>query len=165
MSRRYEAIEISELRASEQDAWLRLQQLLWPNETAEDLEEGQRWILGDPQRNAVFVARRSLAGAGGGAGASGELVGFIEASLRDWAEGCRTRPVGYIEGWYVAPEIRRQGVGRRLVEAAEQWARSRGCTEMGSDAELSNTPSHRAHAALGYGEVERVVSFAKRLAP
>ena len=155
MSRGPEAVEISELRPSEHDAWRRLRQLLWPNETAEDLEEGQRWILDDPRRNAVFVARA----------AGGELVGFIEASLRDWAEGCRTRPVGYIEGWYVAPELRRQGVGRRLVEAAEQWARSRGCTEMGSDAELSNAPSHRAHAALGYGEVERVVSFAKRLAP
>ena len=55
--------------------------------------------------------------------------------------------------------------GRRLIEAAEQWAQSRGCTEMGSDAEIANTLSHRAHAALGYEEVERVVSFAKRLVP
>ena len=56
-------------------------------------------------------------------------------------------------------------MGRRLIEAAEQWARSRGCTEMGSDAEIANTLSHRAHAALGYEEIERVVSFAKRLIP
>ena len=155
MSRAPEAIEISELRPNEHGAWLRLQQLLWPNETKEDLEEGQRWIVDDPQRNAVFVAKLP----------DGELVGFVEAALRDWAEGCRTRPVGFIEGWYVMPEHRRRGVGRRLVAAAEQWARSRGCTEMGSDAEISNTLSHRAHAALGYEEVERLVAFARRLVP
>jgi aminoglycoside 6'-N-acetyltransferase I len=155
MKRGSDAIEISELGPTEHEAWLRLRGLLWPEEPKEDLEDGRRWILGDPERNAVFVARLR----------HGELVGFVEAALRDWAEGCGSRPVGYVEGWYVTPEHRRRGVGRRLVEAAEQWARSRGCTEMGSDAELSNTLSHRAHAALGYAEVERVVAFAKRLEP
>jgi aminoglycoside 6'-N-acetyltransferase I len=155
MKRGAEEIEISELGPADHDAWLRLRMRLWPEETKEELADGRRWILGDPHRNAVFVARLP----------DGELAGFLEAALRDWAEGCSTRPVGYIEGWYVEPERRKHGVGRRLVEAAETWARSRGCTEMGSDAHVSNTLSHRAHAALGYEEVERVVSFAKRLTP
>jgi len=150
-------VEIGELSVREHEAWLVLRERLWPEEPKEDLVSGMDVILDDPRRNAVFVARLH--------GSGGELVGFVEAALRDWAEGCRTRPVGYVEGWYVAPEHRRRGVGRRLIEAAEQWARSRGCTEMGSDAEIANTLSHRAHAALGYEEVERVVSFAKRLVP
>ena len=152
-----ERVEIGELSFSERAAWHRLRASLWPEIPKDELDPEEDLILGDPRRNAVFVARLH--------GSGGELVGFVEAALRDWAEGCRTRPVGYIEGWYVAPEHRRRGVGRRLVEAAEQWARSRGCTEMGSDAEIANTLSHRAHAALGYEEVERVVSFAKRLVP
>lgn len=45
-------------------------------------------------------------------------MGFVEASLRPYAEGCDTRPVGYLEGGYVAPEWRGQGIGRALVEAA-----------------------------------------------
>ena len=150
-----DAIEISELRPSEHEAWLRLRALLWPEEPKDELVSGMRIILDDPERNAVFAAR----------GANGELAGFVEAALRDWAEGCRSRPVGYVEGWYVVPELRRRGIGRRLVEAAEEWARSRGCMEMGSDAELSNGPSHRAHAALGYAEVVRVVAFAKKIVP
>ena len=153
MKRGPDAVEIGELGPSERDGWRGLRESLWPEIPKDERESEEGEILGDPRRNAVFVAR--LPG--------GELVGFVEAALRDWAEGCRTRPVGYVEGWYVAPEHRRRGVGRRLIEAAEQWARSRDCTEMGSDAEISNTLSHRAHAALGYEEVERVVSFAKRL--
>jgi aminoglycoside 6'-N-acetyltransferase I len=90
-------------------------------------------------------------------------IGFIEVSLRAWAEGCRTAPVGYIEGWYVEPEWRRRGAGAALVQAGEAWARLRGCSEMASDAELNNTVSWLAHARLGYQEVERVVSFSKRL--
>jgi len=86
-------------------------------------------------------------------------------SLREWVEGCHTRPVGYIEAWHVAPGHRRAGLGRRLVEAAEAWALSRGCTEMGSDADLDNRVSHAAHRALGYAEVARLVLFSKRIAP
>jgi aminoglycoside 6'-N-acetyltransferase I len=35
---------------------------------------------------------------------------------------------------------------------AESWARSNGCSQTASDAELWNTVSHPAHAALGYHE-------------
>lgn len=155
MKRAEEEIEIGELASSERAAWRRLRAGLWPDVAADEPDPWEDVILGDPARNAVFVARDG----------DGDLVGFVEAALRDWAEGCQTRPVGYVEGWYVAPKYRRRGVGRRLVDAAERWAVSRGCTEMGSDAEIANVLSHRAHAALGYAEVERVVSFAKRLVP
>ena len=42
-----------------------------------------------------------------------------EASVRPLADGCTTQPVGYIKGWFVDSDVRRQGVGRKLVEAAE----------------------------------------------
>src|SRR5438067_1734925 len=28
-------------------------------------------------------------------------------TLRPWAEGCKSMPVPYIEGWWVAPDLRR----------------------------------------------------------
>ncbi|WP_245606073.1 GNAT family N-acetyltransferase [Thermus amyloliquefaciens] len=90
-------------------------------------------LLQDP-RQAAFVAE-----------VEGRLVGFVEVSLRPYAEGCATRPVGYLEGWYVAPEWRWQGIGRALVEAAEAWARARGCQEMASDAELGNLLGQEVH--------------------
>jgi aminoglycoside 6'-N-acetyltransferase I len=101
----------------------------------------------------VFVAVR---GAGG-------LGGFIEAAIRPWAEGCSSKPVGYIEGWYVDPDLRCRGVGRRLVRVVETWARSRRCREMASDCVLDNEVSFRAHQRLGYREVVRLILFQKRL--
>ena len=84
-------------------------------------------------------------------------------SLRSIAEGCRTTPVPYVEGWYVMPEARRRGIGRELMGAAESWARERGDVEIASDALIDNLPSERAHRALGFVEVERAIHFRKDL--
>ena len=60
-------------------------------------------------------------------------------------------------------DLRGQGVGKALVEAAEEWARSQGLSEMGSDTWLENEVSIRAHLKLGYEEAERLVHFVKKL--
>jgi aminoglycoside 6'-N-acetyltransferase I len=148
-------MDIRELHPNETERWLDLREALWPDLSRDELRREQIEILADRTRNNTLVV----------VDGQGELAGFVEVSLREWAEGCSTHPVGYIEAWYVRAEHRRQGIGRRLIEAAEEWARSRGCTEMGSDADLSNEISHRAHGALGYAEIGRAVLFSKRLAP
>ena len=126
---------------------------LWPEQKRRELDGERAVFMERRDRNAVFLARR----------ADGRLCGFVEVSLRDYAEGCATSPVGFIEGWYVDADLRRAGVGRALVRAAEAWARSRGCAEMGSDTEAENVTSQRAHAALGYSS-QRMVAFWRRLA-
>ena len=61
-------------------------------------------------------------------------------------------------------DVRRLGLGRGLLEAAEVWSRSRGYREMASDAVLDNEVSYRAHLGAGYEVVDRVVQFRKSLA-
>jgi GNAT superfamily N-acetyltransferase len=87
----------------------------------------------------------------------------VERGSRDYAEGCLTSPVGYIEGWWVDPDVRGQGLGALLISAAENWARSRGYTEIASDADLNNAISQLAHRALGYEETQRIVCYRKQL--
>src|SRR5262245_10322368 len=111
--------------------WVRMRTALWPDngEAAHAAEvaayfahDGCRWSEPVLTWN-VFVAERP----------EGGLCGFVETSIRPHVDGCSTRPVGYVEGWFVDPDMRRQGVGRKLVEGAERWALAHGCEEMASD--------------------------------
>ena len=54
---------------------------------------------------------------------NGDVIGMVEVGLRDYAEGCNTSPVGYIEGWSVREDARRRGIGRALFAAAEERQR------------------------------------------
>ncbi len=94
----------------------------------------------------------------------GTVVGFLEAGLRSHADGCdTTHAVGYVEGWFVQEPYRNQGIGRELLRATEDWARTQGCREMASDALVDNEPSQRAHQALGFEVVDRCVHFRKNI--
>jgi aminoglycoside 6'-N-acetyltransferase I len=93
-----------------------------------------------------------------------KLLGFAEVTLRSRADGCDpARPVGFLEGWYVGETHRRRGVGRALLAAAEAWARDQGCLEMASDTWIDSDVSQRAHEALGFEVVDRVVNYRKAL--
>jgi aminoglycoside 6'-N-acetyltransferase I len=124
---------------------------LWPEDKPGDHAREIDLVLvtGPSDQAAAFVAEE----------ANGALVGFVEMSVRAYAEECRTSRVGYVEGWYVAPGARRKGVGRALIAAGIEWAKERGCTEFASDAVIDNHASHAAHLALGFEEVVRIVCF------
>ena len=120
-----------------------------PDENEHEINE----LLADQEHWGIFVACTER----------GAAIGFLEVRLRECADGAVSSPVGYLEGWFVEPEYRGQGAGRLLVQAGEDWAQSRGCAEMASDASIDNPSSIRAHHELGYSEVDRVVRFVKKL--
>jgi aminoglycoside 6'-N-acetyltransferase I len=145
-------IIIRPLTPADRDEWLRMRLALWPDDTAEALAAEMEKLL-TAEAVGLFVAERP----------NGGLGGFVEAGTRPYAEDCETSPVGYIEGWYVDPDLRRGGVGGRLIRAAESWARGLGLQEMGSDTWIWNEDSIQAHLSLGYREAERLVTFCKKL--
>jgi aminoglycoside 6'-N-acetyltransferase I len=134
----------------------RMRAALWPDEDAEELASELEPFLADPTQVA-FVAVRDDDGSGGG------LCGFAEASIRRYANSNDESPCAFLEGWWVDEDLRERGVGRALVAAVEDWARAQGFSELGSDALLDNTLSHKAHRALGFEERERVIYFRKWL--
>ena len=121
---------IRNIETEDFEDWLRMRLSLWPAYSPEEHGEEMNKIVAD-LTYASFVAVRP----------EGRLGGFLEVSQRKYAEGCHSSPVGYIEGWYVDPDLRRQGVGRKLVHAAESWASSSGLRKMASDCELDNQTS------------------------
>jgi aminoglycoside 6'-N-acetyltransferase I len=142
-------MKIRRYEPADRREYQRMRQELWPDSTDADNDS---WLARADA--ATFLALRDDA----------SLCGFVEVGSRPYAEGCETSPVGYIEGWWVAPDMRKQGTGRALLRAAEDWARGMGYTEMGSDALLDNKVSHESHGRCGYLEVERLVTFRKPLA-
>jgi aminoglycoside 6'-N-acetyltransferase I len=144
---------IRKIRPADSDEWISMRKGLWPETDDEQHRKEMAMMRSDADRYAVFVCEDGL----------GELVGFSEVSLRSWAEGCLSSPVGYLEGWYVVPQYRERGVGKALLSASEDWARSRGCTEMASDTNIGSEASEAAHLALGFEVAGRVVAFRKDL--
>lgn len=129
----------------------RLALLLWPAHTLTELEEEFKDIM-----------------AGGGAffilTINSQPAGFAQCQLRhDYVEGTKTSPVGYLEGIFVQEKYRGGGHARALLNACEQWAAARGCTEFASDCELSNDVSLQFHLNMGFEEAGRVICFVKRL--
>lgn len=145
---------IRPVTAEDKLAWLRMRDALWPDETGSHAREIQDFLAGRLNMPLEVLLAVDEAGA---------ALGFVELSIRAYAEDCITDRVAYLEGWYVVPEARRRGVGAALVNASEDWARAQGCTEFGSDALLDNDVSAVAHRALGFDETVQIRCFRKNL--
>jgi aminoglycoside 6'-N-acetyltransferase I len=136
--------------------WAEMRARLWPHASGDDLlAEAYAFIAtGEiPMIAAAFLTEDN----------PDEVVGFIELSTRPFADGCESRPIPHVEGWYVDPRARRRGLGRALMERAETWARERGFHELASDTEIGNDISLHAHTRCGFAETERLVKLRKRL--
>jgi aminoglycoside 6'-N-acetyltransferase I len=120
-------------------AYCRLRIALWPD-CAEDCVSEAVKMVTDAEHGVAFLALTE----------TNEPIGFIEVSLRSCAESATISPVPFIEGWFVESSHRRYGVGRFLVNAAEQWAAARGFGEIASDTQIENTGSIAAHLRLRY---------------
>jgi len=130
--------------AADLPAWAAMRRRLWPDCEEDELERER------PELGLVAEAEE-------------RLIGFAEASVRSVAEGGPPGPAAYLEGIWVEPDRRRIGVGRALLAAVESWARRQGLAWLGSDAVLDNELSRLWHRAAGFGEIERIVVFGKRL--
>ncbi|CCM76910.1 aminoglycoside 6'-N-acetyltransferase [Rhizobium mesoamericanum] len=135
--------------------WSRLRAALWPSHSSGyHADELDTMIARNSDEMFGIVAPLP----------DGVLAGFAEACLRhDYVNGCSSSPVLFLEGIYVEPAYRRQGIGRALFDAVRSAGKALGCVEFASDASIDNIESHLFHRALGFEEAERVVFFRQSL--
>jgi GNAT superfamily N-acetyltransferase len=134
--------------AKDLDALVRLLGLLFSIESdfrpdPRRQRRGLALMLEEPERRVVLVAE--------GAGA---VVGMVSVQLVvSTAEGA---PSGWLEDMVVDEDARRDGVGRRLLLAAERWARARGATRLQLLADAENTPALEFYARMEWAGTKLV---------
>ncbi|HPF86744.1 MAG TPA: GNAT family N-acetyltransferase [Candidatus Limiplasma sp.] len=125
---------------------------LWPEHTLFELEAEYASLLSSDACAVFLFIEQS------------QPAAFAQCQLRrDYVEGTHGSPVGYLEGVYVEPEYRRQGIAAELLRRCEQWAKAKGCAEFASDCELHNTDSLHFHLHAGFTEANRVICFTKKI--
>ncbi len=106
----------------------------------------RKWLEGEADSCRIHVAD-----AGGG-----EIVGLAMVSLRP--ELLSLEPSAHLEALAVAPGFEGQGLGHRLIEAAEVDARANGAETMTLHVFAVNTRARRLYERAGYdGELVRYI--------
>jgi len=123
---------------------------LWSGHSEMELEQEFVELTSDPEA-ACFIKY-----------VGEKPAGFAQCQLRrDYVEGTRTSPVGYLEGIFVLGEYRKKGYAKELLEACEKWALNKKCSEFASDCELDNDASLQFHLAMGFEVANRIICFKK----
>ena len=131
--------------------WYQLRRQLWPEHDENALQQEMLNLIKKPHTHPVFIYELPDYG----------IVAFIEASLREYVDGCVTGPVAYIEGLFVDRQFRRQGIAAKLVQQATRWAKQQNCKEIASDTVWNNRESQQVHQKLGFMETERIIIYRK----
>ena len=118
---------------------------------AERMKARVRALAGDPDAAAL------VAEAGDGA-----VAGWIHVCGRRSLE---TDPAAEIAGLVVDAGRRREGIGRRLVEAAEDWARQHGYERLRVRSNVARDVAHVFYAGLGFERVKSQHVYERTVAP
>jgi len=116
-----------------------------PDEISRRLEQIQR-----SDESSVFVAELD----------EGEIAGWIGMFVfRSIADEPRVE----ISGLVVDEKRRSQGIGEKLLERAEQWARERRCRTIGLRCNVIRARAHIFYSQHGYEDKKTQKSFRKLL--
>lgn len=132
-------------------SWLAMREKLWPPQQGDDFISEIHEIMNSPKSIAFLAFDND------------QPIAFAEISIRDYAEGCSTGRVGYLEGIFVEEGYRQRGIAQKLIQQGEVWCIAMGCQEMASDVEPGNSESLRMHTAAGFTALPPVIPFAKKL--
>lgn len=135
------------------EPWLEMALALWPDEKSDGLRIVLNDLISSPNHKNIIAMSDNE-----------QPIGFANFSIKnDYIEGSETNRVGFVEGVYIKPEFRGQGIGKQLLQLGERWASSRGCTEMGSDAYITNMESRLFHKKSGFSVAGEIVCFIKKI--
>lgn len=92
--------------------------------------------------------------------ASGSTVGYIHVEKYDTLY---FETMANILGLAVLSKYQHQGIGKKLIGAAENWAAENGIQGMRLNSGISRTAAHAFYRHLGYGSEKEQLRFIKKL--
>ena len=145
--------QIRKITHDDRHQWSEMRTALWPDTPDNHLAEIDEFYNNEsPDIVDVFIAEYES-----------QAVVFLELNIRNFAEGSRSTAIPYVEAWYVKPSHQSQGLGKALMQQAEEWALDSGYSELASDTDVFNEKSIEIHKRFGFKEIDRVVCFLKKL--
>jgi ribosomal protein S18 acetylase RimI-like enzyme len=117
--------------------------------TAREIEDRLAGMAGS-RDHAVFVAEEP----------GGKIAGFVGVYINRAVESDARAE---ISGLVVDDLTRSQGVGKRLLDRAEEWARERGCRAIGLRSNVIRERAHAFYERHGYRVIKTQKSFRKDL--
>ena len=142
---------MSEIRAAtlgDVPALVRLNEQLGYPTNEPDLRERLAPILESAEDEVLVAAEGS------------EPIGWIHVAVE---RGLEDSHVAGLRGLVVDEAHRSGGVGKDLLEAAEQWARESGCRTMTVRSRITRERAHRFYEREGYRRVKTSHVFGKAL--
>jgi len=122
-------------------------QLGYPSSPSE-VEERMRCMLKDPNQFIIVATSGSL------------VIGWAHAYVCCTVESETSAELG---GLLVDESHRGIGVGGKLVEMVEEWARQKGCSTVSVRSNVLRHEAHKFYASHGYDQIKTQYTFRKRL--
>jgi GNAT superfamily N-acetyltransferase len=122
-------------------------QLGYPG-SAEELQKRMEAMARSEDRVAFAAVRKA------------ELVGWIDASVE---RHLQAEDAVVISGLVVAETARGGGIGKRLCEEVEEWARERGFARVRVRSQIKREDAHRFYLRDGYRQVKTSLVLEKEL--
>lgn len=137
-----ESTTIRPATAGDEDAILALIEELFkppgarpPDYSRERARKGIRWALEQPHSDILLACEGR------------ELVGL--ASVYADIQSIRYGPRCWLQDLVVAAGARRRGIGRKLLDAATEWAKKHGCTHLELASGTGRKDAHRFYLREG----------------
>jgi GNAT superfamily N-acetyltransferase len=105
----------------------------------------------DQEQSIVFVAESE----------DGTILGFTQ--LYPGFSSVRVAPTFVLNDLFVEEQARGRGVARRLLEAAEDFARSSGVLSLSLSTAQDNHPAQQLYREMGWQQDSRFLTFTRSL--
>lgn len=141
-------IIIREAKTKDSEAIAKLGIQLGKEVTAEEIEKRLKEMDSDTLQE-TFVAEEN-----------GTILGWVNVTAyNEILSGTQAR----IGGLVVDINTRGKGIGRKLMEKTEEWARDKGSKSMKLSSNTKRTEAHTFYEKIGYTKVKEQASFKKDL--